>query len=609
MNSLEPKKLAPLRILEVLEAYSDYDHPMTQAEIADRLDRDYGLVLERKSIGRNIQLLNDAGFEIAARENRGVYLISRRFEEGELRLLIDSVTFSRHIPPQYADELIEKLRSCGSKYFGKSVHPVRNADMLYRSQAKDIYNLIEQLNDAMANEWQVRFVYNAYGIDKKLHPVWDSAQYVNPYQLVAANNNYYLVGNIDKFDNLENFRLDKITQIQSTQIPRKSIRNTTAGEMRIGSYLAAHPYMQTGNPVHMVARLKKESLEVAIDAFGDNFTMSAEDGETVVISALVNEKDAYLWALQNGDVVEILEPQPLRDWLRSTVGKMKRKYLQTDADVYGETVSEATRNGNFDIADHPVRLRIGKENFARLWRLSLTNTDVSDLSFVTKYSDLKVVRVINCPAVDFSPLAELPKLSALEIRRTNLTSLDFLRGMKLQELTLSDNPVADFSPLYEMKELSYFMTGTETARLLDFDRLRAAYPGIRIGVNVEFDECIQDRYLRLAPAGYPSNALMVIFGESRPFTADEKGLKAFLNEHIPIRLMPEEADLFFRYYRDGESFVQIAIAQETSVWTVVGCHARVLRKLRHPCSSRLLVKYFLTFAEDEEDQDGEDQRS
>lgn len=600
-DGYEPKRLALLRILQILEEYSDCEHPMTQQEIAERLDRDYGIFLERKAIGRNIQLLNDAGFEITSRENRGVYLSSRRFEEGELRLLIDSVTFSRHIPPKYADELIGKLRSCGSKYFGKSVHLVRGADLLYCSQSKDIFYLIELLNDAIANEWQVCFMYNAYGVDKKLHPVWESVQTVNPYRLVAANNNYYLVGNIDVYDNLTNFRLDKITQIELTDKPRKNIRDTVAGTIRLGAYLAAHPYMLTGEPVHIVARLEKKSIEVAIDAFGDNFTLSEEDDGTVTISAQVNEEDAYYWALQNGDLVEVLQPQSLRDRLRSAVGKMRRKYLQTDADAYGEAVANAKRNGDLNIADHSVRSRIGKDDFSRLWRLSLVNTDVSDLSFVTKYRGLKCVRIVNCPAVDFSPVAELPKLSLLEIRTTNLTSIAFLRGKKLEELILSDNPVADFSPLYEMKGLNYLTIGTETAERLDFDRLRATYPEIKISVREEYDDIAPERLLRPAPTGYPSNVLEIVFNDGQPFTADDRGLEAFLREHIPIRLTEEEADFFYRRFRDGKSCLEIAIDRGIPVSALVRQEYVILRKLRHPCSSKLLAKFFLTHGENGEE--------
>ena len=53
---LESKKLALLRILQILEKYSNCDHPLTQDEIVYRLDHDYGIEIERKAVGRNIEL-------------------------------------------------------------------------------------------------------------------------------------------------------------------------------------------------------------------------------------------------------------------------------------------------------------------------------------------------------------------------------------------------------------------------------------------------------------------------------------------------------------------------------------------------------------------------
>ena len=63
MNSLEPKKLALIRIWQILERYSDCNHPLTQDDIAAHLRDDYGIVIERKAIGRNIALLKEAGFK------------------------------------------------------------------------------------------------------------------------------------------------------------------------------------------------------------------------------------------------------------------------------------------------------------------------------------------------------------------------------------------------------------------------------------------------------------------------------------------------------------------------------------------------------------------
>ena len=57
MESLEPKKLALLRILEILKTYSNIDHPLRQDDILRFLQRDYGISLERKAVGRNLSLL------------------------------------------------------------------------------------------------------------------------------------------------------------------------------------------------------------------------------------------------------------------------------------------------------------------------------------------------------------------------------------------------------------------------------------------------------------------------------------------------------------------------------------------------------------------------
>ena len=70
MDSFEPKKLALLRILQILQKYSDCDHPLTQEDIALHLENDYGIEIERKAIGRNIALLKDAGHRNRFRSGR-----------------------------------------------------------------------------------------------------------------------------------------------------------------------------------------------------------------------------------------------------------------------------------------------------------------------------------------------------------------------------------------------------------------------------------------------------------------------------------------------------------------------------------------------------------
>ena len=67
MPSLEPKKLALLRIWQILQKHSDYDHPLTQEDIIKYLEKDYGIEIERKAVGKNIADLRDAGIDIGSR--------------------------------------------------------------------------------------------------------------------------------------------------------------------------------------------------------------------------------------------------------------------------------------------------------------------------------------------------------------------------------------------------------------------------------------------------------------------------------------------------------------------------------------------------------------
>ena len=108
MESGDSKKLALLYILDILKNDSDIEHPLRQDKIAELLEKRYMITLERKAIGRNLSLLLGAGYDVV-QTPAGTYLGEREFEPSELRLLIDSVLFSKHISPTHSRALAEKL--------------------------------------------------------------------------------------------------------------------------------------------------------------------------------------------------------------------------------------------------------------------------------------------------------------------------------------------------------------------------------------------------------------------------------------------------------------------------------------------------------------------
>ena len=189
MDSLEPKKLALIHILQILERYTDCDHLLKHDEIVKKLESDYGIVVERKAIGRNLSLLKEAGYDIETTK-KGSYLASRLFEDSELRLLSDSVLSSRHITAKHSKELIEKLTTLSNKYFKSHIKNVYSVNDWGKSENDALFYNIETIDEAIEKKCKVRFDYNKYGADKKLHR--SATHIVSPYQMILHNQRYFL---------------------------------------------------------------------------------------------------------------------------------------------------------------------------------------------------------------------------------------------------------------------------------------------------------------------------------------------------------------------------------------------------------------------------------
>ena len=114
---MEEKKKVTLYILEILKTYSDEQHPLSTSDILSLLDKKYGAVIERRTVYRTIDTLNDLGYTIKTRKDTGsgYYLTNRDFNEGEIILLCNAIHSSNFISITQSEELIRKLLKTQSK--------------------------------------------------------------------------------------------------------------------------------------------------------------------------------------------------------------------------------------------------------------------------------------------------------------------------------------------------------------------------------------------------------------------------------------------------------------------------------------------------------------
>lgn len=350
MSGMQPKKLLILNILEILKRHTDATHPLTQKQIIDYLRRDYGMTADRKAVKRNLTELQEAGYPVCAGSERtretvnagtgetdentmcSDYYYEHEFNESELRLLIDGLLFSKHIPYSQCKELIEKLESLSSERFQSHVKHIRSmpADM---PNNKQLFYTIEVLDEAITKGKQVKFAYCGYGTDKKLHSRlnrWGKPRMmkINPYQMAATNGRYYLICNMDKYDDVANYRVDRITDIVLLDTPAKpksEVRGLERG-LDLPKHMAEHLYMFPGDSVRVKFRAQKYLLNDIIDWFGKDVTFSSENDETVDVSVMVNRTAMEMWAMQYALHVEVLEPEELREKVKENIEKAADKY-------------------------------------------------------------------------------------------------------------------------------------------------------------------------------------------------------------------------------------------------------------------------------------------
>lgn len=320
------KKMLNMLILEILQKYSDEEHSLTQQEIIRLLDQNYGMECDRRSVKNNVVSLKKMGYDISM--EKGYRLLSRDFDDSELRILIDSVLFSKSISTRQARGLIEKLRDHASNFFNAKVSHVCNLPDLPRTANKQAMYSLYAINDAISEKRKISFIYNEMGIDFKLHAKRREPYIVNPYQIVANNGRFYLICNYDKYDNVAHFRIDKMTDVRVLEDkakPMKQLPELKDG-LNLPKHMAEHMYMFSGPSTPVTLETTEDMMSELVDWFGSDFRVEKIGDDRIRARITCNEQAMRYWALQYGPYVEVTKPESLRKQIIEDINEMARKY-------------------------------------------------------------------------------------------------------------------------------------------------------------------------------------------------------------------------------------------------------------------------------------------
>ena len=344
------KKIIILYILNILRKYTDFNHPMTQQEIADKMMDDYEMPVNRATVKKNIMDLMAAGYYIYPKDEFTRKYIDKKtgeeeentiytnfyydhdFSESELHMLIDGLLFSRSVPYKPRKELIKKLGELSSSHFSQRMRHVHsmNADS---PENKDLFYNIEVLDEAIQEGKQVEITYGRYGTDLKLHESLNEdgtvkKQLLNPYQLVASEGRYYLICNKDNKNNVANYRVDRIMSITKLDTPSKPKSEVAGLEngLKLEKYLYQHVNMFSGDPEKVEFIIPKSFVSVVIDFFGSHVSFFDKGDGTISCNIEVSREAMKHWVKQFADVVRVVSPEGLVEEIREEIRKANANY-------------------------------------------------------------------------------------------------------------------------------------------------------------------------------------------------------------------------------------------------------------------------------------------
>ncbi|MBQ9268769.1 MAG: WYL domain-containing protein [Oscillospiraceae bacterium] len=307
-SELTKEKL--LALMTILRRETDEEHHLSAQDILNLL-RQQGISAERKSLYRDISILEEYGWDIL-HDRKGYYLASDTFELAELKLLVDTIQCSRFITEKKSYELIEKLESLTSRYRASQLR--RQLFLVGRPKASNeqIYYNIDAIYEAINSNCEIQFDYMSRRPDgsRTKRGVYTAS----PYGLCWDSENYYLIAHRED-KGRTHFRVDRMEHIRLLDTARKSPE--TYRDLNMAQYSKQVFGMFGGKTASVRLQFPNELADSAADRFGNDIMMIPQSDDTFTLTVDVDVSPVFFsWIFSFSGRVRILGPESVAEQYR-----------------------------------------------------------------------------------------------------------------------------------------------------------------------------------------------------------------------------------------------------------------------------------------------------
>ena len=298
---------------------------MEQKQIIDHLATDHGLEADRKTVRNNVKMIIELGHPVERCE-RGIYY-EHPFDDSELRMLIDSLP--EQLPANQRAQIVKKLSELSSVHFSTWDDGSR------APEGTELLYTLDVLQEAIRKRCCVSFHYGHHDIDKELHLRTDrdgevKDYVVSPYRTLISCGHYLLLCNTMPHPGPTHYRIDRIRGIRLLP-DRRAVSAEEAGVAvaDIAGYLSQRPYMYSDRAIRIHLRVARSKVDDVLDWFGTDVKFRHADEDTVEAVVMASPTATRYWALQYGEVCEILSPIALRRQMAQITDRMAARYADS----------------------------------------------------------------------------------------------------------------------------------------------------------------------------------------------------------------------------------------------------------------------------------------
>ncbi|MCD8117930.1 MAG: WYL domain-containing protein [Lachnospiraceae bacterium] len=317
------QKIKLLKLAELLQQETDEQHPMTTNAICERMEQ-MEFRCDRRTLSKDITLLNDIGMEILwvwVGKQRGYYVADRSFSVPELRILIDAVRASNFITEKKTNELVEKIADLGGSHRAELLKRDLGYAGVHKHSNENIYYSVDSLEDAIEQKKKVIFRYFDIGIHGDKEYRRDGHHYVvEPVSLVFNEDNYYIVVYSARHDNLANYRVDRMEDVEviAEDVSERAL------DMRkcIGEYIRQEFKMYDGELQTVVLEFDSSLVGPIHDRFGENLGMLPAGEDRYVTTVQVRVAPTFWgWLFRFAGKMKIISPPEIVEEYRKRAEK------------------------------------------------------------------------------------------------------------------------------------------------------------------------------------------------------------------------------------------------------------------------------------------------